>query len=277
MWSKAMVVLAGAAILPGAVHGQDVEGSKDHPMFTRVPGYEITVYDAQDFGKFDFLTDPNTLVEGKYWRIEYHLKDGAKKVGPLQIARNHTDLIVKKGGKRVSEEVSSTGGTAIARLPLANGKSLWVELDINNQGEQFFLTVVEEAGMEQQIEFTATDLAKALSTTGSVAVHGILFDVSKSTIKTESAAAIAPIGELLKNDATLKLEIQGHTDNSGTPAANMALSKSRAAAVKAYLVDNFGIVADRLTTSGFGDTKPSADNKTEAGRAQNRRVELVKR
>ena len=80
-----------------------------------------------------------------------------------------------------------------------------------------------------------------------------------------------------KADAELKLEIQGHTDNVGAAAANLKLSQDRAAAVKAYLVQTFGVAADRLTTAGLGDTKPIADNATDAGRAQNRRVELVEK
>jgi outer membrane protein OmpA-like peptidoglycan-associated protein len=81
----------------------------------------------------------------------------------------------------------------------------------------------------------------------------------------------------VKQQPTLRLEIQGHTDNVGAPERNRRLSEARAAAVKQYLVSNFGIAADRLTTSGLGDTKPVADNATEQGKAQNRRVELIRR
>jgi len=63
----------------------------------------------------------------------------------------------------------------------------------------------------------------------------------------------------------------------GVAAANLTLSQDRAAAVKAYLVTTFGIATDRLTTAGFGDTRPAGDNTTDAGRAENRRVELVKK
>ena len=274
---SSMLVLAGILALPTTASGQDVEGGKDHPMFTRVPGYQIVGFDAQDFAKYEFQTSPNRTVEGKYWRIEYAPKEGGKKVGPLQIARNHTDLIVRRGGKRLVEDVSTGGGTTVAMLPQAGGKNLWVQLDINNEGENFVLTIVEEGGMEQLIEFTASDLATALNTKGSVAMHGILFDVSRATIKAESAPALAQIGELLRSDPTLKLEIQGHTDSTGVAAINLKLSQDRAVSVKTYLVQTVGIAADRLTTAGFGATKPVAPNATEAGKAQNRRVELVKR
>ena len=245
-------------------------------MFSRMPGYYINRYDAQDFATVDLETEPPKKVEGRYWQIEYWVKEDAKKFGPVQIARNHTDPIVKRGGRKIVEDVDTSGGTTVAVLP-AGGKNIWVQVQAGNSGDYYTLTVVEEAGMEQKVEFSAMELAKALSTTGSAALHNILFDTGKATIRPESAAALAPVGELLRNDTALKLEIQGHTDNVGQPAANLKLSQDRAASVKTYLVSNFGIAAARLTTAGLGDTKPVADNMSEAGRAQNRRVELVKK
>lgn len=76
--------------------------------------------------------------------------------------------------------------------------------------------------------------------------------------------------------ASLKVEVGGHTDNVGAPEANMKLSDERAKAVMAALVER-GVQADRLTAKGFGQTTPVADNRTEDGRAKNRRVELVKK
>jgi OmpA-OmpF porin, OOP family len=78
----------------------------------------------------------------------------------------------------------------------------------------------------------------------------------------------------MKEDATLKLDIGGHTDGQGDPAKNQLLSENRAAAVKAYLVSK-GIDESRLVSTGYGMDKPVADNKTATGRAQNRRVELA--
>jgi len=277
---RAFTVFAFALLVVGAIAmpamAQDVEGSKDHPMLSRMPGYAIGGYDPQDFSVFDFQTDPATHVEGRYWKIDYFVPEGGKKSGPVQIARNYTDLFVRRGGKKVADNVSAGGGTAVAWMP-ADGKKIWVQLDINNSGEQYTLIVVEEAAMEQKVEFTAMELAKALNDTGSIALYGILFDTGKATIKPESAKALAPVGEMLKSQASLKLEIQGHTDNVGTAAANLKLSQDRAAAVKAYLVQTFAIGADRLSAAGLGDTKPVGDNKTADGRAKNRRVELVKK
>jgi outer membrane protein OmpA-like peptidoglycan-associated protein len=120
-------------------------------------------------------------------------------------------------------------------------------------------------------------MAAALKATGSVALHNILFDTGKATLQAGSSDALVPVGEMLKGDPSLRLEIQGHTDKVGSAAANLRLSQDRAATVKAYLVQNAGVDAARLTTTGLGDTRPVGDNATDAGRAQNRRVVLVKR
>ncbi len=81
---------------------------------------------------------------------------------------------------------------------------------------------------------------------------------------------------MLAAHSELRLTIEGHTDNVGKPADNLALSDRRAAAVKQYLVENFHVDPARLATKGFGDTKPVAPNDSDVGRQQNRRVELVK-
>lgn len=124
---------------------------------------------------------------------------------------------------------------------------------------------------------TETDLASELKDTGSISLYGVQFDTGDATIKPESAAVLAPVGAMLKSQPALKIEIRGHTDNVGAPAANLRLSQARALAVKTYLVETFGIAAARLTAAGFGDTKPVGDNATEDGRTRNRRVELVKK
>jgi outer membrane protein OmpA-like peptidoglycan-associated protein len=119
-------------------------------------------------------------------------------------------------------------------------------------------------------------IAKLLEEQGKLALYGIQFDFNQATIKPESAQVLGQVAEVLKNQPDLKLMIEGHTDNVGKPAYNMDLSRKRAQSVKDYLVQNHQVDAARLSTQGFGDTKPMAKNDTEAGRAQNRRVELVK-
>ncbi|MCO6498617.1 MAG: OmpA family protein [Chitinophagaceae bacterium] len=112
-------------------------------------------------------------------------------------------------------------------------------------------------------------------TASKIVTHGITFDIDKSDIKPQSMGTLNMIAGVLKSNPGLKFEIDGHTDNTGDAAHNMTLSQQRADAVKVQLV-KMGIDASRLTTKGFGDTKPIADNSTRDGRANNRRVEFVK-
>lgn len=116
----------------------------------------------------------------------------------------------------------------------------------------------------------------ALASKGRWATHGILFATGKADLQPESRPVLKEIAAALKQHADLKILIEGHTDNVGTSAANLALSDARAAAVKAALVADHGAAGDRITTKGFGDTKPTVPNTTANGRAQNRRVEIVK-
>jgi len=119
------------------------------------------------------------------------------------------------------------------------------------------------------------ELQKELAAKGRAVLHGILFDTDSATIRAESFATLDEVARVLASEKSWSLTIEGHTDATGTAAHNQTLSGRRAASVKDYLVGK-GATAARLATVGFGQTKPVADNATELGRAQNRRVELVR-
>lgn len=119
------------------------------------------------------------------------------------------------------------------------------------------------------------DIKSALDTDGRIVTHGILFDTGMATLKAESLPTLKMILGLLSDDPNLKFSIEGHTDSQGNNEINQPLSEHRAAAVKTWL-EGKGIDPSRLTTAGFGDSRPTDSNNTLEGRANNRRVEFVK-
>lgn len=118
----------------------------------------------------------------------------------------------------------------------------------------------------------ANELAKA----GRVEVYGIYFDFGSATLRPESEPVLKEIADALTSNAAWKLTIDGHTDNVGGDAPNLDLSRRRAASVRDALVTRYKITAARLTTDGFGASRPKESNATPDGRARNRRVELVR-
>jgi OOP family OmpA-OmpF porin len=119
-------------------------------------------------------------------------------------------------------------------------------------------------------------LKEQLDEEGRIITHGILFDSGSDKIKAESYKTLADIGQLLTENPDLRLSIEGHTDSDGADDYNLTLSQKRAAAVRTYLVDNYKIDGGRLEAKGWGEGKPIDTNSTPEGKANNRRVELVK-
>lgn len=139
------------------------------------------------------------------------------------------------------------------------------------------LDVVDAVPVETgMVTVDAAAMAKDISSTGHVALYGLHFATDKTDLEPESQPMLQEIAALLKQDAALKLYVVGHTDNVGTFAYNVGLSERRAGAVVKELTVKHGIAAARLTPAGVGMLSPVAPNDGEAGRAKNRRVELVK-
>jgi outer membrane protein OmpA-like peptidoglycan-associated protein len=252
---------------------RDVEGSKDHPLFNRMPGYIIQRYDEKDFDTHSFrdaqLNELN--VEGRVVEIRYLLKSGAKEPGRIQVLRNYESAVTKIGGTVLK---SDWDGSSFMKV-VKNGKEFWVHVNAYITSE-FTVTIVEKKSMAQDITANADAFSSDIRATGHAAVYGIYFDTGKWAIKPGSEGALAEIAKLMKGDPALQLNVVGHTDNVGGMEPNMKLSQARAEAVVQALSGKYGLPASRLRPYGVGPLSPVASNDTEEGKGKNRRVELVK-
>lgn len=122
-------------------------------------------------------------------------------------------------------------------------------------------------------QLTSQGMASALAQQGRFAMH-LPFDFNKATLRPDALPTVVELARLMQQYPALRVRLEGHTDMVGTASYNQRLSQERAVAVKAALVAQ-GVGANRMQTAGFGATRPVADNATEAGRAQNRRVEVI--
>jgi OmpA-OmpF porin, OOP family len=127
-----------------------------------------------------------------------------------------------------------------------------------------------------RIAVGAPDMRNKLMTEGKLVTYGIYFDVNKDVVKPESYGTLKEIAAILNEVPDVKVKIVGYTDSDGADAANLDLSKRRAASVKAELIKSFNVKGDRLVTEGMGEANPIAPNDTPSNKALNRRVEFIK-
>jgi OmpA-OmpF porin, OOP family len=278
--SGVVVGLAALIAVPSAFGQTDRPGSKDYPGMSRMPGYYITEYAESQFDSYSFKIkegdkEKQQPVEGRRCNYQYRLQQNAVPASALQIVRNFQNAARSAGGQVLRE--SGEGNGRETTLRLAKGASeVWIEVSaISGVDKIYWLVIVEKQAMQQDVTLDATAMAKDIGETGRVAVYGIHFDTGKSELKPDSAPALAEIAKLLKAKPELKVYVVGHTDMVADLATNVALSQARAQAVVKALVGQQGIAAARLTAFGDGPYAPVASNKTDEGRARNRRVELV--
>jgi outer membrane protein OmpA-like peptidoglycan-associated protein len=294
------------AVFTGIALADDISGSTDHPLIGRFAGAEINAYDYREFDEYKFAgqkVGPDGAafqpVEGVVTRIAYTLPGNHSLA---EVARNYKIALADKGFDIVIEcETDACGGGDFAygvetfplplmilnvfnfryigaRLTRDNGDvyaAVILSLD-NDKQVRIQVTAVETAALTVQM-VDAKAMKDAFAEKGSVALYGIYFDADKADIKPESAPTLAEMARFLNDSPDLTVVIVGHTDNQGTMEYNLDLSHRRAQAVAAALVAGYGIAGDRLTAAGAGFLAPVAPNDGEAGRAKNRRVEMIPR
>jgi OOP family OmpA-OmpF porin len=260
-------LVAAQLCLAQAKPPQDKKGCKDSPLISRFPGSVITACEDKADTTFDFSMPgaSSKTVEGEYHYIEYRSPDGA--TNP-QIERN-MGTALRNAGYTIEYEAQYHN-----KYTGHMGKT-WIQMEVSSNGE-IWEHIVTEIKLTQVMVANAAALSTGITANGHIVVNGILFDTAKSDVKPESKPALDEVVKMLKENASLKVYVVGHTDNAGALAGNMDLSKRRAAAVVQELTSKYGIAAARLAPYGDGPYAPIASNDSEDGRTLNRRVELVK-
>lgn len=192
------------------------------------------------------------------------------------------DAITKKGlpsaielkeimtGQIIEKVTTDETGNYLVTLPVGNDYTFTV----NRKGYLFYSDNYLLASQPSDSTYRKDIPLQPIAVNTSLELKNILFETNSFTLATTSYTELDKVVQLMKDNPALKIQIKGHTDNVGTPAANVLLSNNRAKSVVTYLISK-GIETTRLTYKGFGSTVPIADNKTEAGKARNRRTELV--
>ncbi|MDP3936896.1 MAG: DUF4892 domain-containing protein [Deltaproteobacteria bacterium] len=311
----ASIVFLSLGLTVGSAEAKDVEGSLDHPMISRYAGSEIIRYDDREFDEYALLTseakhyggkeknlESCRMLEGRVTKITYRAPAGRS---TLEVFRNYESALKEAGfevlfgcddqvcgGRNFNHAVVpydlifgdnyEDQRYLAAVLPREEGDifiSLYVARDEGaGSAAATQLDVITTKPMESgMVTIDADAMAKGIAAEGHIAVYGIYFDTDKADIKPESKPTLDEIAKLLTSEPTLEVMVVGHTDNVGTPEYNLGLSQKRAQAVVNALSSVYGVAPTRLSNSGAGLTSPVASNRTEEGRAKNRRVELVER
>ncbi len=257
---------------------KDEENCKDHPLFNRMPNF-IIMECAENFNKIEIPISGNKSkdIEGNVSRIvfDFNVDVEFKMPSQLQVIKNFENAVTKMNGKTIfsslyADDFELNGATFNFSK---DKKEYWVKLELKNDPvNEYILTVISIESMKQEI--TANEMFEAINSGNSLALY-INFDTGKATVKDDSYKIIDEIFQLLSINSSLKISIEGHTDNVGNKITNQGLSEQRAVAIKQNLVKK-GIKEDRIKTLGLGQNQPISENNSEEGKAKNRRVEIKK-
>jgi OmpA-OmpF porin, OOP family len=263
-----LIAILGAHIC--AARPQDAKGCQDSPLVSRFPGTVITGCSQKDDDTFTFVLAKgvNKKLEGSVTQISYSIP---KTASAPQVLRNFMTAFRSAGYTVERDPSDNSRGNFVVRQ-----NKTWISVEFNGNLDGFYEVILVEVPLTQDVVANAAALTSGLNGAGHIVVSGIHFDTGKADVKQDSAPALEEIVKMLQQNAKTKIYVVGHTDNVGVLAANLDLSRRRAAAVVQMLVTQYHVTADRLQSFGAGPYAPVASNDAEDGRSQNRRVELVK-
>ena len=239
-----------------------VTGCQDPPWLVKQFAYfKLDSCNKRDLDTMTLhLGDTDKVIAGHVYEVVYTLTDQAKDPTMLAVWQNYVNALQQIGAKLMSDPRRPE--IAVLMRPTLQGEFWYVYQHGNGNSEStgtYSLITVQVGG----------PAPKACK----VEVYGVNFDFDKSVIRPDSEPVLTQVAALFTADPAYSAEIGGHTDDIGAAAYNRTLSGARAGAVKSWLVAH-GVAAPRMTTAGYGDTKPLVPNTTDDNRAKNRRVEL---
>jgi len=211
LFLAAFAVLAAAPSSSAFAAGApaDRDGCKEHPLFTRMPGYFIFACKEQQFDAMKFKVGESKRpreesVEGRWIQIIYNF-DKSKGSAPsgLQVVRNYQNAIKQVGGEVLWESNRETTLKLVKK-----GTEFWSL--VSEYGKAVTITIVERQAMKQDVVANAEVWANALKANGHAAVYGIYFDTGSAAVKPESEPALQEVAKLLGGDASLKVYVVGH-------------------------------------------------------------------
>lgn len=269
------VLLAVSVLIPAGSKGQvlkpDAKGCADSPLLGRVSGCSINSCERKEWDatKIPVAADKRIeAIEGEKLHIYYDCLGAT--YSRLKVVRN-AEAALRQAGFSIVFSGSWDGDPALS----ARKGPQWVF--VTTGSDRYWVDTIKVKEMAQEMQATADGMQKDLTADGHVAIYGIFFDTDKALIKPESEPTLVEMSKLLKSHPGLDVYIVGHTDNTGTFDHNMKLSQERAVSVVGALTGKHGIPAARLKAMGVASLAPVASNKTEDGKAKNRRVELVEK
>lgn len=295
------------AAAPATENTSESELAKDHKLLTRYPNAKLQNVEKIEAETFSLPPASNASnqtplkITGDLSRHFYEISN----VSTLKVYENYKHALTKAGFTFLSEcKLSECGNDESvqalgAKIAIANdvyngyGKpyyilakksaatgNIYVSLFIGGYQDTVSLqqVIMEEKGVETGlISIDADSLKQQIDADGKALIYGIYFDTGKATVKPESKPTLDAIAQLLNKNKELLLYVVGHTDDTGSGAANVELSLQRATAVVNELTTAYKIPASRLQAQGVGPYAPAGNNTSDAGKQKNRRVELVKR
>lgn len=287
----------------------DAKGSKDHPLISRFDGFYIAKYQEVEFDQYilplssveqEALKESKTL-EGKVTRINYQRVEEPRP-SLFQMYKTFEEALKGRGAELLyscQKADCGKGNDDLLTHTVLNDRMLNFNMRFGThgfqahrfsyEGKQYYtalflreeknqvmyeLHVIELEEMDMD-KVTVANIEASLEETGAIAFYEIYFDFGKSSLKSESAAALQTMADYLKQNPDQQFFIVGHTDNVGNYQTNLTLSQARAAAVLQELKSNYSITGSNIEAVGIGPVAPVASNQSEDGRARNRRVELV--